>query len=131
MKLEVSNGAAHRVVRATAPLQIAVGELLISPLSRCVDAPGLILQPFYDKWTARGCTWDGRDRGQKRRDFGKAEKCAARLNTQRPHQPFRKEPRHDAAPTVAHDASVKWFNADKGFGFVELADGSGDVPIAV
>ncbi len=25
------------------------------------------------------------------------------------------------------DAIVKWFNADKGFGFVELADGSGDV----
>jgi CspA family cold shock protein len=25
------------------------------------------------------------------------------------------------------DATVKWFNAAKGFGFVELADGSGDV----
>ncbi len=25
------------------------------------------------------------------------------------------------------DASVKWFNAEKGFGFVELADGTGDV----
>lgn len=25
------------------------------------------------------------------------------------------------------DGTVKWFNADKGFGFVELADGSGDV----
>lgn len=25
------------------------------------------------------------------------------------------------------DATVKWFNAEKGFGFVELADGSGDV----
>ena len=24
------------------------------------------------------------------------------------------------------DATVKWFNPDKGFGFVELADGSGD-----
>ena len=29
-----------------------------------------------------------------------------------------------AVPPI--DASVKWFNADKGFGFVELADGSGD-----
>ena len=27
-------------------------------------------------------------------------------------------------PTV--DATVKWFNPEKGFGFVELADGSGD-----
>jgi CspA family cold shock protein len=27
---------------------------------------------------------------------------------------------------VAADAAVKWFNAEKGFGFVELADGSGD-----
>ena len=25
------------------------------------------------------------------------------------------------------DATVKWFNPEKGFGFVELADGSGDV----
>ncbi len=29
-----------------------------------------------------------------------------------------------SGPTV--DATVKWFKADKGFGFVELADGSGD-----
>ena len=27
-------------------------------------------------------------------------------------------------PTI--DATVKWFNGEKGFGFVELADGSGD-----
>ncbi|WP_279312201.1 cold-shock protein [Acetobacter sp. AN02] len=27
----------------------------------------------------------------------------------------------------AIDASVKWFNGEKGFGFIELADGSGDV----
>ena len=34
----------------------------------------------------------------------------------------------DAAPTGPElDASVKWFNGEKGFGFVELADGSGDV----
>lgn len=30
-----------------------------------------------------------------------------------------------SGPTI--DATVKWFNPDKGFGFVELADGSGDV----
>ena len=33
-----------------------------------------------------------------------------------------------AMPTgPAVDATVKWFNGEKGFGFVELADGSGDV----
>ncbi len=25
-----------------------------------------------------------------------------------------------------HDATVKWFNPEKGFGFVALSDGSGD-----
>lgn len=30
-----------------------------------------------------------------------------------------------SGPTI--DATVKWFNPEKGFGFVELADGSGDV----
>ncbi len=33
----------------------------------------------------------------------------------------------DAAGGPEVDASVKWFNAEKGFGFVELSDGSGDV----
>ena len=34
---------------------------------------------------------------------------------------------HNAGPSgPAIDAVVKWFNADKGFGFVELADRSGD-----
>jgi CspA family cold shock protein len=27
---------------------------------------------------------------------------------------------------AAVDATVKWFNAEKGFGFAEIADGSGD-----
>ncbi len=36
-------------------------------------------------------------------------------------------PRENSAPSgPAVDAVVKWFNPDKGFGFVELADGSGD-----
>jgi CspA family cold shock protein len=30
-----------------------------------------------------------------------------------------------SGPTI--EATAKWFNAEKGFGFVELADGSGDV----
>jgi CspA family cold shock protein len=33
-------------------------------------------------------------------------------------------PMASSAPTV--DATVKWFKGDKGFGFVELADGQGD-----
>lgn len=42
-------------------------------------------------------------------------------------QSFRRAPREDSAPSgPPMDAVVKWFNADKGFGFVELADGSGD-----
>ena len=36
-------------------------------------------------------------------------------------------PRQAAAPSgPERDATVKWFNKDKGFGFVELGDGSGD-----
>ena len=36
-------------------------------------------------------------------------------------------PRAAAAPTgPERDATVKWFNKEKGFGFVELGDGSGD-----
>lgn len=31
------------------------------------------------------------------------------------------------APTPTIEATVKWFNGEKGFGFVELSDGSGDV----
>jgi CspA family cold shock protein len=41
---------------------------------------------------------------------------------------FGNAPRVSAPPTgPAIDGTVKWFNAEKGFGFVELADGSGDV----
>ncbi|NHO31192.1 cold-shock protein [Acetobacter sp. LMG 1636] len=41
-------------------------------------------------------------------------------------------PRRPSSPQVIAsgpeiDATVKWFNGEKGFGFVELADGSGDV----
>ena len=44
-----------------------------------------------------------------------------------PRQSFRPASRADAAPTgPAMDAIVKWFNPEKGFGFVELPDGSGD-----
>lgn len=69
----------------------------------------------------------GRDRGQKRRDFGDDDYSPPEWNTS-PQQSFRKAPRHDVAPSgPAIDGTVKWFNAEKGFGFVELSDGSGDV----
>ncbi|MCE4226087.1 cold shock domain-containing protein [Methylobacterium sp. C25] len=44
---------------------------------------------------------------------------------------FDRGPSRGAAPAAAptgpeRDATVKWFNKEKGFGFVELGDGSGD-----
>jgi CspA family cold shock protein len=42
----------------------------------------------------------------------------------RPSSGFTRDPAPADGPTV--DATVKWFKADKGFGFVELADGTGD-----
>src|SRR5690606_10686698 len=45
-----------------------------------------------------------------------------------PSRPFGGPSMRDApvAEGPAIDATVKWFNAEKGFGFVELSDGSGD-----
>jgi CspA family cold shock protein len=70
----------------------------------------------------------GRDRGQKRRGFDDDNFGAPDPRDDSRHQPFRRpSPREDAAPSgPALDAVVKWFNAEKGFGFVELGDGSGD-----
>ena len=66
----------------------------------------------------------GRDRGQRRSRFDDDQPDAT---FEAPRQSFRPASRADAAPTgPAIDAIVKWFNPDKGFGFVELADGSGD-----
>lgn len=50
------------------------------------------------------------------------------MREQRPARPFG-GPSRDAAPVEGPpiQATVKWFKADKGFGFAELADGSGDV----
>jgi CspA family cold shock protein len=66
----------------------------------------------------------GRDRGQRRSRFDDDQPDAT---YEAPRQSFRPASRADAAPTGPEiDAIVKWFNPDKGFGFVELADGSGD-----
>jgi cold shock protein len=68
----------------------------------------------------------GRDRGQKRRGYDDDHPTVDWDPP--PQQPFRRAHREDAAPSgPAIDGTVKWFNPDKGFGFVELADGSGDV----
>jgi CspA family cold shock protein len=66
----------------------------------------------------------GRDRGDRRRGFDDDQPDWDGP----PQQSFRRAPRQDPAPSgPAVDATVKWFNTGKGFGFVELADGSGDV----
>jgi CspA family cold shock protein len=70
----------------------------------------------------------GRDRGERRRGFDDDQYSPPDWSDARPQQSFSRAPRENAAPSgPAIDATVKWFNADKGFGFVELADGSGDV----
>jgi cold shock protein len=69
----------------------------------------------------------GRDRSQRRRGFDDENDSGPPAYDGRSRQSFRSGPRESAAPSgPAIDAVVKWFNADKGFGFVELADQSGD-----
>src|SRR5882724_10061492 len=70
----------------------------------------------------------GRDRGQRRNRFDDDDVYAGPdAYQERPRQSFQRAPREDAPPTgPVVDAVVKWFNQEKGFGFVELADGAGD-----
>jgi cold shock protein len=69
----------------------------------------------------------GRDRGPRRRGFDDDFFSPPPARHDRPQQSFQRKPRESAAPSgPAIDAIVKWFTPDKGFGFVELADGSGD-----
>jgi CspA family cold shock protein len=70
----------------------------------------------------------GRDRGSRRREFDDDTFGARDTRDESPRQSTRRTPREEAAPSgPAIDGTVKWFNPEKGFGFVELADGSGDV----
>src|SRR4030095_4196821 len=69
----------------------------------------------------------GRDRSQRRRGFDDEDDSGPPAYAGRSRQPSRIGPPENAAPSgPAIDAVVKWYNADKGFGFVELADQSGD-----
>jgi cold shock protein len=71
----------------------------------------------------------GRDRGQRRRGFDDDNFGGPDTREEVRYQPPFRRPssREDAAPSgPSVDATVKWFNAEKGFGFVELGDGSGD-----
>jgi CspA family cold shock protein len=47
---------------------------------------------------------------------------------QAPNPPVQRSQAGDAAPV---EATVKWFNPEKGFGFVEIADGSGGAFLSV
>src|SRR5438477_1641077 len=68
----------------------------------------------------------GRDRAQRRNRFDDDDVYSG-PDQERPRQSFQQAPRANAIPSgPAIDATVKWFNPEKGFGFVELGDGSGD-----
>ena len=69
----------------------------------------------------------GRDRSSRRREFGDDAFDAGDTRGESPRQSFRRPSPEDKAPAgPAIEATVKWFNAEKGFGFVELGDRSGD-----
>jgi cold shock protein len=68
----------------------------------------------------------GRDRAQRRSRFDDDDVYSG-PDQERPRQSFQQAPRANVVPSgPAIDATVKWFNPEKGFGFVELGDGSGD-----
>ena len=62
----------------------------------------------------------GRDREPRRRDFDDDYRPPSRSQSRSPQS------RAKIGIGEPQDAVVKWFNPEKGFGFVGLADGSGD-----
>ena len=69
----------------------------------------------------------GRDRSSRRREFGDDAFDVGDTRGESPRQSFRRPSQEDTTPVgPSVEATVKWFNAEKGFGFVELGDGSGD-----
>src|SRR5262245_66301672 len=68
----------------------------------------------------------GRDQGPRRRGFDD-NFYAPQGREESPQRSSQRPPRRNPAPSgPAVNATVKWFTPDKGFGFVELADGSCD-----
>jgi CspA family cold shock protein len=69
----------------------------------------------------------GRDfRGQRRRGFDDDNMMFAPPQGMRPPRRDRPPAFQPVADGPPVDATVKWFNPDKGFGFAELSDGTGD-----
>jgi CspA family cold shock protein len=73
----------------------------------------------------------GKDfRGPRKRGFDDDGPMPFDYKPPRPPRPMFGGPQFDAGASASSaasvDATVKWFKADKGFGFVELADGAGD-----
>src|SRR5476649_454263 len=62
--------------------------------------------------------------GGKGRGHHADESDASAAPSDRPSRPFGGETMPDQGAPV--EAIVKWFNSEKGFGFAEIADGSGD-----
>ena len=62
--------------------------------------------------------------GGKGRGYHAEESDAPAAPSDRPSRPFGGETMPDQGAVV--EAIVKWFNSEKGFGFAEIADGSGD-----
>lgn len=67
----------------------------------------------------------GRSRPPRRREFDSDFTYDRAPSGDSPYAPRTAHPPAAFGPEA--DATVKWFNPDKGFGFVELSDGSGDV----
>src|SRR5262245_46203475 len=68
----------------------------------------------------------GRDRSQRRREFDDGDYDEGQDFFARRPQSFRGQP-SDTPSGPAIDGIVKRFSSEKGFGFVEVQDGSGDV----
>ena len=70
----------------------------------------------------------GRDRERRKRGYDDDNEYSPPPSYQ--SQSYQSRPQQAANPAPSGptiDAVVKWYNAEKGFGFVELSDGSGDV----